>query len=80
MKINNMDMHIQKGYYNKSTVEPDGITYKIDTSKQHSLYTFNLRKVYFDASKEETLSSIIEDLQEVINTLKKVKEHNEIEL
>ena len=79
MKINDMEVFISQSYYNKSTVGPDGITHQIDTETEYPLYTLHLSKVYFDGSKEETVSQIISDLEAVISKLRQLKKEKEID-
>ncbi len=74
MKINDMNLSIKQSYYNKSTTEEDNITHNIDISKNYPLYVFELNKLYFDGTKEETVDKIINDLEEVVNTLKQMRD------
>ena len=80
IKINDMNLSIKQSFYNKSTIEEDGITHKIDTDKEYPLYVFELNKIYLDETREETVNKIINDLEEVVSKLKQIKEHNELEL
>ncbi len=73
MKINGINISISESYYNKSKVQEDGVTHKIDTDKQYSMYMLELHKVYFDGTKEEVLKQIINDLEAVVNKLKQIK-------
>ena len=80
MKINDMNLSIKQSYYNKSTIEEDGITHNIDTNKKYPLYIFELSKIYLDGTRKETVNKIINDLEQVVSKLKQIKEHNELEL
>ena len=79
MKINGVNISISESHYNKSKVQEDGITHKIDTDKQYSMYMLELHKVYFDSSKEETLKQVIGDLETVVSKLKQIQKQKEME-
>ena len=86
IKIGDVLLQLEKSFYNKTVVQPDGITHIIDTSKKYPYYQLGIAKNYFDInSKEQALSEIITDLKSVIEQLElqlnknKDKDDNEIE-
>ena len=79
MKINGVNILIEESHYNKSKVQEDGITHKIDTDKQYQMYMLELHKVYFDTTREETLKQVITDLEAVISKLKQIQKQKEME-
>lgn len=89
IKIGDVLLQLEKSYYNKTIVQPDGITHIVDTSKSYPYYQLGIAKNYFDInSKEQALSEIITDLKDVIEQLElqlnkskdsKDKDDNEIE-
>ena len=75
MKIKGINVEIQKGWYNKTKLQPDRKTHIIDTSKQYPIYELAIRKCYYDIeSKEEVVEEVITDLEEVIEQLKRIKQ------
>ena len=74
MKINGINFSISESHYNKSEVQKDGITHKIDTNKKYPMYILELHKIYFDGSKKDTLNQVINDLEAVINKLKQIRD------
>lgn len=75
MKINDMDIVIEKNYYNKTIVGEDGITHTVDTEHEYPLYQFGMGKNYFDIEdKGEVVDQIIKDLKEVIRQLEAVRQ------
>lgn len=74
MKINGINFSISESHYNKSKVQEDGITHKIDTDKKYQMYMLELHKVYFDGSKEDVINQIINDLEAVVNKLKQIRD------
>lgn len=79
MKTNSdLEMHIKKVPYNKTVLQPDGVTQIVDTSKNYIAYQFELFKNYFDKdSDEEAIRCIIADLKSLTlqleNTLQNSK-------
>ena len=75
MKINDMEIEINKNFYHKSKVEDDGITHTIDVTHKYSVYQVGMAKNYFNIEDEsELLDSMIGDLKAVIEELEKLKE------
>ena len=79
MKINGINISISESHYNKSNVQRDGVTHKIDSDKQYQMYMLELHKVYFDTTKEETLKQVITDLEAVMSKLKQIQKQNKEE-
>lgn len=72
---NGVEIEIHKTWYNKTVIQPDGITHLVDTSKQYTAYQFGLAKNYFDAeSKAEVIDQIVADLQTTIQELEMMKQ------
>lgn len=77
MNINNLEFHINKSWYNKSYLNKDSKIMEIDTNKRYPLYELNISKNYFDIEdKEEVVTQIISDLENLIAKLKELKEKN----
>lgn len=77
---NDVEIEIHKTWYNKTMVQPDGITHIVDTSTRYTAYQFGLAKNYYDIdSKEEVIDEIIEDLQTTIEELKLLKQKSKEE-
>lgn len=77
MNINNLEFHIKKSWYNKSYLNKDSKIMEIDTKKSYPLYELNISKNYFDIEdKEEVVTQIISDLENLIVKLKELKEKN----
>lgn len=77
MNINNLEFHIKKSWYNKSYLNKDSKIMEIDTNKSYPLYELNISKNYFDIEdKEEVVTQIISDLENLIVELKELKEKN----
>ena len=71
MKINGINISIQESHYNKSEIQTDGVTHKIDINKTYPLYMLEMHKVYFNCnSKEEVIRQIINDLEITVQKLK----------
>jgi len=79
---NNVNISIQKSYYNKSVVQEDGITHIIDTEHNYPMYMLHLYKNYMDMDNNvQVVECIIEDLQSTIQELQQLKEqYNQEEL
>lgn len=72
---NDVEIEIHKTWYNKTVLQPDGITQIVDTSKQYTVYQFGMGKNYFDCNtKEEVIDEIIQDLHSTIAELTKMRE------
>lgn len=68
----NLNIHIQESWYNKSIVEKDGVTHRIDTSKQYPVYQLEIFKNYFVGTREEAVKEIIQDLKGLVSELEQV--------
>lgn len=76
---NDVEIVIHKTSYNKTIVQPDGITQIVDTSKRYTAYQFGMAKNYYDCgTKEEVIDSIIQDLYSTIEELTKTKSKSQI--
>ena len=72
LKIGDMELMIEKSWYNKSSVSEDGITHIIDTDHRYPYYQFGMGKNYIDiASKKDMLTCLIADLKMVTSELEK---------
>lgn len=70
MQINGIDITISKQKYNKTEVQEDGITHKVNTDKEYTMYYLQMFKNYFDSdTDEEVVRSIINDLKGVVQKL-----------
>lgn len=77
MNINNLEFHIKKSWYNKSYLNKNSKIMEINTNKSYTLYELNISKNYFDIEdKEEVVTQIISDLENLIAKLKELKEKN----
>lgn len=75
---NGVEIEIHKTWYNKTVIQPDGITHIVDTSKQYTAFQFGLAKNYFDAeTKDEVVDEIIKDLQSTIRELEMMKQKHQ---
>ena len=79
MKINGVNISISESHYNKSKIQEDGVTHKIDTNEKYQMYMLELHKAYFDGTKDEVLKQIITDLEAVVNKLKRIQEQSKRE-
>lgn len=79
MKLDNdMEIEIYRNWYNKSTVQPDGVTQIVDTSKKYTVFQVGMAKNYFGcSSEEEVIDAVIEDLKSTIEELTKMREKSE---
>lgn len=80
MKLkNDMQIEIQKTWYNKTRVQEDGITHIVDPT-QYPAYQFGMAKNYFDIEdKSEVVSRIIEDLESTIQQLRLMQQEKTVE-
>ena len=71
MKISNgINISIQESHYNKSKVQKDGVTHKINVNETYPLYMLEIHKVYFNCNnKAEVIEQIITDLEETVNKM-----------
>ena len=77
MNINNLEFYIKKSWYNKSYLNKDNKIMEVDINKRYPLYELNISKNYFDIEdKEEVVTQIISDLENLITKLKELKEKN----
>lgn len=75
---NGVEIEIHKTWYNKTVIQPDGITHIVDTSKQYTAFQFGLAKNYFDAeTNDEVVDEIIKDLQSTIRELEMMKQKHQ---
>lgn len=86
MKLDNdMEIEIYRNWYNKSIVQPDGVTQIVDTSKKYTVFQVGMAKNYFGmSSKEEVIDAVIDDLKSAIDELTRMREkskgkNNEVE-
>ena len=73
MQINGLELQIKKSMYNKTKVQPDGVTHIIDTSKQYPVYQVGIFKNYFDMDKSQVVDSLIQDLEGLVQQLKAIR-------
>ena len=74
-EINGMHIQIQKSWYNKTKVQPDGITHVVDTEHSYPVYQFGMAKNYFDIEdKNAVIDLLISDLKGVAAELERLKE------
>ena len=75
MKLNNeVEMEIHKTWYNKTKVQPDGITHIVDP-EQHTVYQFGMAKNYFDIEERvDVVDAIIADLKTTIQQLEQMRQ------
>ncbi len=79
MKFKDIQFEIKENYYNKTEVQADGITHKIDTETKYKMYQFGMAKNYMQVNnKEDMLNQLINDLDEFKEFLMRLKE-SEIE-
>lgn len=77
MQINGIDVTINKQKYNKTEVQDDGITHKVNTDKEYTMYSLQMFKNYFDSdTDEEVVRSIINDLKAVTRKLETLLEQD----
>lgn len=77
MQINGIDITISKQKYNKTEVQDDGITHKVNTDKEYTMYSLQMFKNYFDSNTdEEVVRSIINDLKAVTRKLETLLEQD----
>lgn len=77
---NGMDFIIKKVYYNRTKLQPDGITQVVDTDTQYPLYQLRISKNYFDTESEsEIIDNVIRDLEGSVIALKKLREKEKID-
>lgn len=76
MKLSNdMEIEIYSNWYNKTIMQPDGVTQIVDTSQRHTVYQVGMAKNYFGlSSKEEVIDEVIKDLQSAIDELTRMRE------
>lgn len=80
LKIGDMELVIEKSWYNKSILSEDGITHTIDTEHRYPYYQFGMGKNYIDIdSKKDMLACLIADLKMVTAELEKQLEKEETE-
>jgi hypothetical protein len=76
---NNIKIHFQESWYNKTHVEEDGVTYSIDPT-EYVMCRFELSKDYFDIEdEEEIVKAAIEDLKAAAAYLEELLEKNKEE-
>ena len=79
MKINGINISISGSHYNKSKIQKDEVTHKIEADKKYQMYMLELHKAYFNGTKEDVLNQIINDLEAVVAKLKKIRENDKDE-
>lgn len=74
-EINGMHIQIQKSWYNKTQIQPDGITHIVDTEHSYPVYQFGMAKNYFDIEdRNDVIDLLIADLRGVATELERLKE------
>ena len=72
---NDMEIEIYRNWYNKTIVQPDGVTQIVDTSVRHTVFQVGMAKNYYGlSSKDEVIDAVIKDLQSAIDELTKMRE------
>ena len=73
ISCNDMQIGIKESWYNKTTIQEDGVTQVVDTSKTYPLYQVQIMKNYFDVDMYSLLPEIISDLQQIISKLQEIQ-------
>lgn len=69
-----LHIDIQKTWYNKTIVQPDGVTHSVDTDTQYPMYLVQLANWYKDInSRDELIDAVVSDLKEAIKSLEQSK-------
>ena len=77
---NGMRLEIHKNWYNKSHLQEDGKTYKVDTEHKYPIHQLEMTKMYFDIEdKIEVVDNIIADLQSTIQQLQQLKAKEQVQ-
>ena len=72
MKIDDIELQIEKSWYHKTILQEDGVTQMVDVSKRYPYYQFIMAKNYLQVeSKEEMLALLVEDLKKVTVEMEK---------
>ena len=80
LKIGDMELIIEKSWYNRSIVSEDGITHTIDTEHRYPYYQFGMGKNYLGIDKKkDMLECLVADLKMVTAELEKHLEREETE-
>jgi len=76
--LGDMDIQIEKSWYNKTKVQEDGITQIVDTSKKYSYYQVGIWKNYLNVTdSKDMLKQLIADLKTVTSELEQQLEYKE---
>ena len=75
MKINEAIVQVEEFEYNKTKVQPDGITHIIDTDTKYKAYQLELYKTYFHSDRKEVTKQIIKDLRSIADKLQVMLEN-----
>lgn len=67
-----MEIEIKKSWYNKTKVQPDGVTHIVDP-EQHTVYQFGMAKNYFLEDKNRVVDELIHDLKDVTQHLEQLR-------
>ena len=67
-----MEIEIKKSWYNKTKVQPDGVTHIVDP-EQHTVYQFGMAKNYFLENKNQVVDELIHDLKGVTQHLEQLR-------
>ena len=81
LEYNGMQAEIKKSWYNKSVVQPDGITHIIDTDHKYTVYQFGVAKNYFDIEdRAEVVRLIAHDLRDMARHLEELSKEKDDDL
>ena len=74
MKLSNdMEIEIYSNWYNKTIMQPDGVTQIVDTSQRHTVYQVGMAKNYFLEDKNRVVDELIHDLKDVTQHLEQLR-------
>lgn len=65
-KVDDVEIEINKGFYNRTKVQEDGITHIVDTSTSYPYFQFGMGKNYLNVKdKTDMLKQVVADLKKV---------------
>lgn len=72
-----MDMKLTPVKYNRTVVQPDGITNIVDTEHDYTGYQLSITEMYFKEDKREVVECVVRDLDRLKDRILEILNNQE---
>lgn len=72
-----MDIKLVPFKYNKTVVQEDGVTHKVDTEHSYTAYQLSITETYFEENKQQVAKNVVRDLNKLRDEITEILEQDQ---